>query len=113
MSSTSPLADEILKKKMDCSSQNYNLEAVFINPIDLISLLTDIRFEDVSYYAQKNAPLERGEVGMILGVKIIVSTNVPLHKLLFSVNMGGYRSVQGPAWDKEIDEQVNPSRRDN
>jgi hypothetical protein len=110
--STSPIANEILRKKIECSEQNYTLETVFINPTDLISLIIDFRFQTSAYIG--GYPLERGEIGEFLGIKIVVSTNVPLHKLLFSVNLGGYRSVQGPAWDKELaDELVNPSRRDS
>jgi hypothetical protein len=114
MSSSSSIGDEILQKQMDCVRQDYKLEAVFIHPMDAISLILDSRYQDGTYYAQNSAPLEKGEIGRFLGIKIIVTNNVPIHKLLFSVNMGGYRSVQGPAWDKEkIDERVNPSRRDN
>jgi hypothetical protein len=109
---TTPVGDEILRKKIDCEKNKYYLETVFIHPIDLIILLPDSRFQDASYYAKKGSLLDRGEVGLIVGVKIIVSTNVPVHKLLYSVNMGGYRSVQGPAWDREkSNEQLNPSRR--
>jgi hypothetical protein len=113
--STSPIADEILRKKIECSEQNYTLETVFINPTDLISLLIDFRFKNPAYYTRGKSALERGEIGEFLGIKIIVSNNVPLHKLLFSVNLGGYRSVQGPAWDKDLkaDELINPSRRDS
>lgn len=111
---TTPIGEEILQKNLDCARQNYKLEAVFINPMDVLSLILDSRYQNATYYAQSSIPLEKGEVGRFLGIKIVVTNNVPIHKLLFSVNMGGYRSVQGPAWDKKkIDEQVNPSRRDN
>jgi hypothetical protein len=110
MSSYSPIATEILKKKAECASQNYILETVFINPIDLASLITETEFQDFSYY-KHGFPLENGEVGRFQGVRIIVSTTVKVHKLLFSVNMDGYRSVQG--LDKNADEDVNPSRRYN
>ena len=110
MSSISPIGNEIIQKKMECSSQNYNLEAVYINPIDLASLIIDPNFLDFTYYARESFPIDEGEVGKFYGIKIIVTTTVPIHKLLFSVNVGGYRSVQG--WDKEkTDEQINPSRR--
>ena len=113
----SPIGDEILRKKADCTRQNFILEKVFINPADLISLLTDLRFVDMTYYAKTNNPLDRNEVGQIVGVKIIVSNTIPPHKLLYSVSIGGYRSLQGSSaeWDrnKKPNEKVNPSRRDN
>lgn len=109
MSSSTPIGDEILRKKLSCSKQNYKLETVFINPMDLISLINDDRFQEAQY----SSP-EKGKVGEFLGVKIIVSTNVPVHKLLFAVSIGGYRSIQDQAWDKEKqDREVNPSRRDD
>lgn len=40
--STSPIGDEILRKCLECSRQNYKLEVVFIHPVDLASLLIDI-----------------------------------------------------------------------
>jgi len=110
MSTISPIGAEIMRKKMECASQNYILETVYINPADLASLITDFQFQDFSYYAKQGYCLDAGEVGTFQGVKIIVSTTVHVHKLLFSVNMGGYRSVQG--WNKmTADEDVNPSRR--
>jgi hypothetical protein len=112
MSSISPIGNEIMQKKMECYRQDYILEAVYINPVDLASLIIDANFLDFTCYAKKSFPIDKGEVGKFYGIKIIVTTTVPIHKLLFSVNMGGYRSVQGPGWDKEeADEQVNPSRR--
>jgi hypothetical protein len=112
--SISPVGDEILEKEIDCSKQGYKLETVFINPTDLAALLTDLRFQGASYN-KNGSPLERGEIGRFLGgVKVIVSNNVPLHKLLYSVNMSGYRSLQGPAWETaKTDDKVNPSRRDS
>lgn len=115
--SCTPIGDEILRKKADCIRQNFILEKVFINPADLISLLTDLRFVDMTYYATTSNPLDRNEIGQIVGVKIIVSNTIPPHKLLYSVSIGGYRSLQGSTteWDsnKKPDEKINPSRRDN
>lgn len=111
MSSNSPIAAEIMKKKTECASQNYVLETVFINPVDLVSLMNEREFIDLSYCTKNGSSPEQGEVGKFQGVKIVVSTAAKVHKLLFYVNIGGYKSIHG--LDKNTDENVNPSRRYN
>lgn len=109
--STSPIIDEIMKKQTDCLRQGFELETVFVHPVDLMNILMDTRFLDISRYSQAANPHPE-EVGKFLGISIIVSTHVPLHQLLYTVKMGNYRSTQGWTGDPE-DSILNPSRRDN
>jgi hypothetical protein len=101
------MIDEIIRKQEECCKQGYKLASIFINPIDLVNLLYDQRFLDTARYGNKTS-IDPGEVGKFLGVSIISSPNVPLHKLLFHVKMGNYSSMQ-----EGESGNLNPSRRDN
>jgi len=110
--STSPIIAEIMQKQRECHEKGFELETVFLNPVDLVNLLMNERFIDVSHYSQTTDIRPSGEIGKFQGISVVVSTHVPIHQLLYTVKMGNYRSVQGWTGDP-VDSTLNPSRRDN
>lgn len=76
ISSTVLNYDDILSAKAYVDGNSYYADVVAIHPNELADLLNSQKFIDASYYGSNEGQM-RGEIGMIAGLKVLVSTAVP------------------------------------
>jgi len=68
--------DLIASGVTEVRSDNYNPDVIFIAPEQERALLKDSQFVDASKYGA-NEVVQNGEIGKYLGMKVIVTTNLP------------------------------------
>lgn len=67
--------EKILQAVTAIKAKNWSPKYLVVHPSALGGILTDARFTDVSRYGSAE-PIVNGEIGKILGLKVLVTTNI-------------------------------------
>jgi len=101
---------EIISAAGNIRAYNWEPNVIIMNPAQFSQILASDMFTDASKYGGRE-PLLRGEVGMISGLKVLVSTQIASGKaLVLDTRQAGYLAIKRPVdlkrWDNPATDSV-------